>query len=140
MWFYKEKEISEIPENMIGFVYVITNLITGKQYIGKKNFFSKKRIKLKSKKNKKTIKTESDWRNYFGSNLTLLSDIQNSNKINFKRNILFLCKSKAEMSYLEIQEQINKRVLFLPEKYYNNFIGCRIHSKHLKNNNNLEVD
>lgn len=132
MWVFEEKELNEIPEQYIGFVYCITNLINGKQYIGKKNFYSTRRIKQKNKINKKKIKSESNWKLYFGSNDVLISDVEANGPHNFRREILHFCKNKAEMSYFEIKEQIDRRVLFLPEKYYNNFIGCRIHRKHLK--------
>lgn len=56
-WIYKETVITDIPENMIGFIYVITNLIDGRKYFGKKKaFFSKtstKTVTLKSGVKKK---------------------------------------------------------------------------------------
>jgi hypothetical protein len=50
----------------------------------------------------------------------------------FRREILILCKTKGEMSYHEAKLQFDNNVL-LSDKYYNNFIGCKIHSKHLSN-------
>lgn len=132
MWVYNDKELNEVPEGFIGFVYCITNLKTGRQYIGKKNFFSNLRIKVAKRKTRKKVTKESNWREYFGSNSVLVADVQNDDASNFKREIIHLCKNKATMSYFEIKEQIEREVLFKPDKYYNNFIGCRIHSKHLK--------
>ena len=60
-WYYKNKLIETIPDEYIGFVYLITNTTTGKKYIGKKLAkFSKttyKVVKLKNgtKKKKKII-------------------------------------------------------------------------------------
>ena len=39
MWYYNNKEIGDDDiQGYVSFVYRITNLETGKQYIGKKNF------------------------------------------------------------------------------------------------------
>ena len=67
-WLFEGAAVEILPEDCIGFVYVIVNLVTGRQYIGKKLAkFSKttyKTIKLKNgKKKKKRIKKliDSDW-------------------------------------------------------------------------------
>ena len=77
-WYYQGQEITELPENAIGFVYIITNLTNGRMYIGKKLAkFSKttyKTVKLKNgtKKRKKIkSKIDSDWQQYFGSSPNL---------------------------------------------------------------------
>ena len=132
MWLYNERELSDVPPDVVGFVYLITNLKTGRQYVGKKNFYSTKKVKVKGKARRRTIKTESDWKQYFGSNSVLVADVQASSGSDFKREILHLCHTKGEMALLETKEQINRDVLYHPDKFYNNFIGCRIHSKHLK--------
>ena len=66
-WIYKEQDFTEdmIGEDY-GFVYVITNQVTGKKYIGKKFFYSAKTKQIKGKKKK--IKVPSDWQTYYGSN------------------------------------------------------------------------
>jgi hypothetical protein len=132
MWLYDDTELTEVPEGYVGFVYLITNQLTGRQYVGKKNFFSTRRKRVAGKSRRKTITTESDWREYHGSNSVLVADVQTHGVQHFRHQILRLCKSKAEMSYYEIKEQIDREVLFKPEAYYNNFIGCRIHGKHMK--------
>lgn len=131
MWLLNNVELTEIPEYAIGFVYCITNLTNGRKYIGKKNFYSTKRVRVKGRTNKKKVRSESDWREYFGSNSVLLSDVQTLGLDNFKREIIHICKSKASMSYFEVKEQIEREVLF-SENYYNEFVGCRISAKHLK--------
>jgi hypothetical protein len=80
MWLYNDKEIGDDDiEGYVSFVYRITNLENGKQYIGKKNFTKVRSKKVKGQTRKKKVKSESDWREYFGSNLTLLGDVQKRN-------------------------------------------------------------
>jgi hypothetical protein len=134
MWIYIGSELDDVPPNVVGFVYIITNLKTGRQYVGKKNFYSTKKVKVKGKTRRKSVTSESDWKQYFGSNSVLLADLQASSRGDFKREILHLCRTKGEMALLEAKEQINREVLYHPDKFYNNFIGCKIHSKHLKLN------
>jgi hypothetical protein len=125
-WFYNQQEFSEIPESYIGFVYIITNLTNGKKYIGKKLAqFKKTKPPLKGKRLKRRSTVESDWRDYWGSSERLQADIEALGPENFTRQILYLCKSKAEMSYLEAREQFERRVLESDE-YYNGIINVRV--------------
>lgn len=137
-WLYQNQIVNELPEDCIGFVYIITNLTNNKKYIGKKLAkFSKityKTIKLKNgKKKRKKIKgkIQSDWQDYYGSSPNLKADIDILGKENFKREILYYCKSKAETSYIEAREQFSRQVLESDE-YYNGIINCRIHGSHIK--------
>ena len=132
MWHYKNMLFEETPENYQGFVYEITELRTGKKYIGKKNFWKPKTLPKNSKR-KRRIRTrvESDWRSYFGSSGVLNQLVEEQGDQNFKRVILKLCKTKGEMSYYEAKLQFENDVL-LNDEYYNEFIGCKIHAKHLK--------
>ena len=139
VWLYENSQISELPEDCVGFVYLITNKLSGRKYIGKKLAkFSKttyKVVRLKNgNKKKKRIRTkiDSDWQLYYGSNDQLNRDIQELGSDNFTREILFYCKSKAECSYIEAREQFNHRVLE-SDDYYNGQIVCRIHGSHIKN-------
>jgi hypothetical protein len=129
MWLYENVELLEVPNDMIGFVYQITNLVNGRRYIGKKNFFFSKTKQVKGKK--KRTKVESDWKSYYGSNQSLIDDVKKFGTENFKREILRLCKSKAEFSYFEAKYQFDEDVLFR-EDFYNEWIMVRVHKKHLK--------
>ena len=136
-WTYNNQPITDVPDGYVGFVYLITNLLTGKMYIGKKIFFFSKTttrtVTLKNgtkKKKKSKSKVPSDWQEYYGSNTELLKDVESLGSDKFKREILFLCKSKAECSYIEAREQFSRRVLESKE-YYNNQISVRIHGSHI---------
>ena len=132
MWYYKDILFDETPEEYQGFVYEITELHTNKKYIGKKNFWKPKTLPKNSKR-KRRIRTrvESDWRSYFSSSGLLTEKVEEFGENAFRRVILKLCKTKGEMSYYEAKLQFEKDVLF-KEEYYNEFIGCKIHAKHLK--------
>ena len=138
MWLYQGKEINELPETCVGFVYLITNTVSGKQYIGKKlSKFSKvtyKTVKLKNgTKKKKRIKSkiDSDWQTYYGSNDNLNKDVAQLGTDKFRREILFFCSSKAECSYIEAREQFTRKVLE-SDNYYNGQISVRVHGSHIK--------
>lgn len=127
-----------LPDECVGFVYLITNTLSGKKYIGKKLAkFSKttyKTVKLKNgtkKKKKIRSKIDSDWRDYYGSSPNLTTDITLLGKLNFSREILFYCESKAETSYIEAREQFQNKVLESDE-YYNGHIQVRVHGSHIK--------
>lgn len=133
MWLYDGKEITSAPEDYQGFVYQITELDTGMMYIGKK-FFWKPKVLPKTKTRKRRVRTrvESDWKDYYGSNKLVIQLVEEKGRDNYKREILKLCKTKGECSYYEAKLQFEKDVLLNP-KYYNEFIGCKINSSHLKN-------
>jgi hypothetical protein len=137
-WYYQGTVIEELPEDCVGFVYIITNTVTGRMYIGKKLAkFSKttyKTVKLKNgKKKRKKIKgkIESDWKEYYGSSPNLTADIDALGKQHFHREILHYCTSKAHTSYLEAKEQFERKVLE-SDDYYNGHIQVRVHGSHIK--------
>ena len=138
MWYYNEEAFEETPEEYQGFVYMITELDTGKKYIGKK-FFWKPKILPKTKTRKRRIKTrvESDWREYYGSSTEVKSLVEKKGVDNYKRDILYLCRTKGECSYYEAKLQFQYDVL-LSDDFYNEFIGCKIHSKHIRINDDSD--
>lgn len=134
MWYYDGEEFtSEMIGDYTGFVYVITDLSNEKKYVGKKLFQSKRKLPpLKGKTRKRTKIIESDWMNYFGSSEEVKLLVEEKGTNNFKREILHLCNTKGEMSYLEAKEQFDRNVL-LSDEYYNGIINCKIHRTHVKN-------
>ena len=138
-WLFENSLVEQLPEDCVGFVYLITNNTTGRKYIGKKLAkFSKttyKVVKLKNgKKKRKKIrgKIDSDWQTYYGSNTELNRDVEQLGTENFTRQILYYCKSKAECSYIEAREQFRHQVLESND-YYNGHIQVRVHGSHIKN-------
>lgn len=138
-WLFENAPVEVLPEDCVGYVYLITNLVNGRKYIGKKLAkFSKttyKVVKLKNgnkKKKKIRSKIDSDWQTYYGSNDELNKDIQTLGQDNFKREILYYCNSKAQCSYIEAREQFRHQVLE-SDAYYNGQISVRVHGSHIKN-------
>lgn len=138
-WLFENNIIEVLPEDCVGFVYIIVNTLSGRKYIGKKLAkFSKttyKTVKLKNgnKKRKKIRgKIDSDWQDYYGSSPELTKDIVALGVENFTREILFYCKSKSECSYIEAREQFARRVLESTD-YYNGHIQVRVHGSHIIN-------
>lgn len=131
MWYMNNIEFTEAPDDIEGFVYVITDKRNDKKYVGKKKFWSvTRKPPLKGKTRKRVVRKESDWMKYYGSSELVNQLLVEHGEDNFYREIIHLCKTKGEMSYLEAKEQFDRNVL-LNDDYYNEFIGCKIHSKHV---------
>lgn len=132
MWYYNGKPLEEIPKGYVGFVYVITDKSNDKMYVGKKGFWARKTLPpLKGKTRKRRSLVESDWMNYYGSSDEVKKLVEEQGNEMFHREIIHLCKSKSEMSYLEAKEQFDREVL-LDDRYYNGIISCKIHRKHVQ--------
>jgi hypothetical protein len=128
-WTYKNKEVTEIPAEFIGFVYLITNTTNDRKYIGKKlTQFKRSKKPLKGRTNKRRYTVESDWKDYYGSSDELTADVEQLGKDTFKREILFWCKNKSELSYIEAREQFSHKVLESRD-WYNGHIRVRVHQK-----------
>jgi hypothetical protein len=130
-WIYNDIDFTEEQDtcDYVGFVYLITNLVTGRKYVGKKLFHFSKTKQVKGKKKK--MKVASDWQTYYGSNDELKKDVTIHGEENFRREILHLCKSKGDCSYLEAKEQFVRGVME-SDDYYNSWIMVRVRKSHLK--------
>lgn len=128
----KVSSIEEIPDyqNLVGFVYKITNTLTGKFYIGKKDFYHLRKTKISKREKtttgtrktfKRTIK-ESDWLSYYGSSKDLKDDVLKFGSQNFKREILEFCCTKKYLSYCEVKHQFLNDVLS-NNSYNGNILG-----------------
>ncbi|PHS22188.1 MAG: hypothetical protein COA84_13490 [Robiginitomaculum sp.] len=133
MWKYQNKEFtSDDIGDYIGFVYVIENVNNGKKYVGKKLFKSTRKLPpLKGKKRARKKVVETDWMTYYGSSVETMALVKAEGPGCFKREILHLCHMKGELSYQELVEQVERKVL-LRDDYYNGIINCRINHKHVK--------
>jgi hypothetical protein len=132
-WIYKNQPVEQLPEECVGFVYIITNTVSGKMYVGKKLArFKTTRYKMHTQKNGKKIRKKirgavaSDWMDYYGSSDQLTRDIESLGRDQFRREILYYCKSKAELNYVEAREQFARKVLE-SNQYYNGHIRVRVH-------------
>ena len=107
------------------FVYRITNLQTGKQYIGRK-YFTKRR---KPRGGKRRITSESDWKRYYGSSPELKEDVKRFGKSIFKREIISLHKTLGKTNYEETRQLFLNNVLTeslddgTPAYYNSNVLG-----------------
>lgn len=130
-WLHEGKPVEEIDPKYQAFVYIITNLQTGRLYIGLKQTTFARTKQVKGKK--KRIRVESDWRDYWSSSEELQKDVAALGAENFTREIIYLCKLKSHANYLEAREQMDRRVLENPLLYYNGIVNCRVSRNHIKN-------
>jgi len=133
MWLYNDKEVTEEnTEGHVAFVYLITNLQNNKRYIGKKLLTKTRSKVIKGRIRKKKIVTESDWRDYFGSNEVLKQEVEQLGADKFKREILRFCKTRGTANYFEAKFQMEHAVLENPDEWYNEQIRVRVHRSHIK--------
>jgi hypothetical protein len=132
-WIYKNEPVEQLPEECVGFVYIITNTVSGRMYVGKKLArFKTTRYKMHTQKNGKKIRKKirgavaSDWQEYYGSSDQLNRDVALLGRDKFQREILYYCRSKAECNYIEAREQFTRKVLE-SDQYYNGHIRVRVH-------------
>jgi len=132
-WIHNNQPVSELPADCAGFVYLITNTVSGRMYVGKKlSKFKTTRYKMHTQKNGKKVRkkirgaADSGWQDYYGSSDQLNRDIETLGKDRFRREILYYCRSKAELNYVEAREQFARKVLE-SDMYYNGHIRVRVH-------------
>jgi len=138
MWIYNNKELKEIPENVYGYTYLITDLKNDKIYVGKKAFLHKSKSKLSKKakllpenKGKRVIRgtKDSGWKKYFGSSKELQTQVKLLGEKNFKREILEFATSKSDLALKEIEAQVKYNVLRINS--YNLWIGGKVYKRFL---------
>ena len=129
-WLYKDKPFtSEDINDNYGFVYCLTDMVNNKRYIGRKYFWSVRTIK-KVKGRRKKNRSESDWKDYYGSSKTVLQVVEEFGKKRFKREIISLHKTKGDVNYNEVKTQFKLEVLEALDEnnqrvYYNENIANR---------------
>ena len=146
MWLYKDKEIKEItdmPENTFGFIYEVTHLPTGRKYLGKKQLISVRKKALGKKelalltdrraKKYKIVKTEGDWKTYYGSNLEIKKLIKEGKESEFIREIIFFVPSKKLLTYYENKYLFERGVIEPNSNYINDNIEGRYFKKDFLN-------
>jgi hypothetical protein len=130
-WLYNEKLFSSDDiGDYFGFVYLITNKLNQRKYIGRKYFWSFRKPKGKNRR----VKSESDWKKYYGSCPELKEDIKKYGKENFQRNILSLHESVGKTNYEETKQLFLNNVLIESldngdPRYYNSNILGRYYRK-----------
>lgn len=129
-WLWNGEPIHEIPSNHKSFVYLFTNKVTGKQYIGFKTTVSRSTRVVKGKK-KKTEK-ESDWKTYYSSSQEVLHDVAKYGRGNFVREIIALTVNKSVGKYFEADYQFSRAVLLDEDRYYNGIVNLRLNHRILK--------
>ena len=122
-WLHEGKEINTLgdaPDDVVGFVYKITNAKTGEYYIGKKNFFSRRTLPpLKGKKRKRKVVKEMKWQSYRSSN----TDVKKWKDEDIELEILRFCKTKKGMTYYETKYQFDQNVLADDKCMNGNILG-----------------
>jgi len=133
-WSHEGKQFtSDDIGDFYGFVYRITNLVNGHDYIGRKYFKTTRKLKpLKGFLRKRKVIKETDWLEYWGSSKRLLEDIEKLGKENFKREIICLCESRGDTNYMEAKIQFDEEVLLNPENY-NGIIAIKLGYGSVKN-------
>ena len=140
-WTYEGTNFtSDDINDFFGYVYRITNLTTGKQYIGRK-YFTQRR-KPRSGKGKRRVTSESDWKKYYGSSDELKADVKSLGKSNFKREIISLHETLGKVNYEETKQLFLNNVLMEsldngePAYYNSNILGRYMKKNYGKFENN----
>ena len=125
-WLYKGTTFtSDDIGNFFGYVYRITNIQNGRQYIGRKYFYQKR----KPKGSKRRVTSESDWKRYYGSSDELKQDVKEYGKDNFRREIISLHETLGKVNYEETKQLFLHNVLMealddgTPMYYNSNILG-----------------
>ena len=125
-WTYQGSTFTSADiDGFFGFVYRITNLQTGKQYIGRKYF--QQHRKPRNGRRKRT--SESNWKTYYGSSKELTEDRKLLGNSIFKREILSLQPTAGKVKFEETRQLFLHNVLTerltdnTPAYYNSNILG-----------------
>ena len=134
-WYYKGTAFtSDDINDFFGFVYRITNIQSGKQYIGRK-YFKQKR---KPRGGKRRVTSESDWKKYYGSSNELSADRKLLGNSAFKREILSLHTRLGDVNFEETKQLFLHNVLTetldgkTPLYYNSNILGRYMRKDYFK--------
>ncbi len=124
-----ETKLDFDPDEWFGFIYRVTNVKNGMEYLGKKQLHRHTRKKVKGRKNKKKVIKEGDWKTYTTSSNTINEMIEEFGMDLFKFEIIELCMTKGELTFREAELQWEEKVLTATmddgsRKYYNGMIGA----------------
>jgi hypothetical protein len=143
-WTYKQNkigDISQFPENTLGFIYMVTYKPTGKSYIGKKVLYHTKKMKIGKrelakmehvvgrKPSYRLAVKESDWKTYYGSQTSIKQVLLEEGPEAFSREILKFATTKKLLTYYEVKYQMVYQVLEKPEEFYNDNILGKFYTK-----------
>ena len=151
-WLWNGNDVTEdvIPENAVGFIYMIEHIPTGKYYIGKKSLESVRNVKIGVRElarikeqrkldgirgslpKKKKVRKSSDWEKYYSSNEWIKEQITEGKSDEFKRSVLQFCYSKKSLSYYEVYWMFKYDVLS-DENCLNGNISGKFYRKDLDN-------
>ena len=98
---------SDDINSFFGYVYCITNLRSGKRYIGRKYFIQKRKPRGGGRRRT----SESNWKTYYGSSKELAEDRKLLGNGNFKREILSVHSTKGRVNYEETRQLFLHNVL-----------------------------
>lgn len=111
-----------IPLEYAGFVYEVQYL--GKLiYVGKKSFWSNTSTAIPGKKRRQRSVKESNWRIYTGSSVELNKAIRKLGKEKFIFKVIYLAKTKIDLTYYEVKSQVENDVLNKPEMLNDCILG-----------------
>ena len=134
-WTYEGSTFTSGDINdFFGFVYRITNLQNGRQYIGRKYFIQKRKPRGGGRKRT----SESDWKAYYGSSKELTADRKLLGSSCFKREIISLHTTLGQVNFEETKQLFLHNVLTetvdgkTPLYYNSNILGRYMRKDYFK--------
>ena len=125
-WTYKGTAFtSDDIGDQFGYVYRITNIQSGKQYIGRKYFVQKRKPRGGGRRRT----SESNWKQYWGSSKELNADRKRLGSDTFSREILSTHATAGRVNYEETRQLFLHNVLTEaldngePAYYNSNILG-----------------